>query len=124
MKLDFGRTNIISFETEGDFYYALGFLAKPGRVELVWENNENQGAWGSEGRIQCYNDIDKFPKELSSKMSAGVGNILKRINCNEYVKYLNTYHKFVRNTRTHDVTLISSTVPTNYQANFTAGLQA
>lgn len=124
MKLEFGRTNIIRFETEGDFYYALGFLAKAGRVELVWENNENQGAWGSEGRIQCYNDIDNFPKELSSRMSAGVGNILKRINCNEYVEYLNTHHNFVRNTRVHNILSISSTVPANYQANFIAGLQA
>ncbi|MGL5723626.1 hypothetical protein [Cetobacterium sp.] len=123
MKLRFGRTNIVSFKTKEDFFYTLGFLAKPGRVKLVWENNQNQGAWGSEGRIQCFKDIDKFPIELSTKMSEGIGNILKRINCNEYVEYLNTEYGFIRNTLEQDKDSILSLVPKEYRVDFENGFK-
>lgn len=52
-KQNFGHNSQIQFANEHEFYKFLGYLAKSdGSTSLVWEHNENQGAWGSEGRIQ------------------------------------------------------------------------
>lgn len=48
----FGRNGQVQFANEHEFYKFWGYLAKSdGSTSLVWEHNENQGAWGSEGRI-------------------------------------------------------------------------
>lgn len=50
----FGRNKQVSFSCPEEYYELLGFLAKSdGSVSLTWENNEDQGAWGSEGRV-CF----------------------------------------------------------------------
>lgn len=54
-KQNFGHNSQIQFANEHEFYKFLGYLAKSdGSTSLVWEHNENQGAWGSEGRIQIH----------------------------------------------------------------------
>ena len=50
----FGKRNKLKFSSPREYYETLGFLAKSDRlVSFHWEQNEEQGAWGSEGRIHC-----------------------------------------------------------------------
>lgn len=61
-QLTFGTKQQIQFASDNDFFEALGFLSKnDGTTSIHWEHNENQGAWGSEGRIHCYQNIASFP---------------------------------------------------------------
>ena len=54
-KQSFGKNQQIQFANEHEYYKFLGFLAKSdGSTSLVLEHNEEQGAWGSENRIQIY----------------------------------------------------------------------
>ena len=82
-KQSFGSKGQIQFADEHEFYTLLGYLAKSdGSTSLVWEHNENQGAWGSEGRIQIY--ISNMPDIGSLTLTAGNGSdVISRINCNE-----------------------------------------
>lgn len=48
----FGSIGQVQFADEHEYYRLLGYLAKSDEsTELAWEHNEQQGAWGSEGRI-------------------------------------------------------------------------
>ena len=73
-KKSFGINGQIQFANEHEYYKLIGFLAKSdGSTSLVWEHNEEQGAWGSEGRIQIYRAI--LPNNMGRlSLSAGVGN--------------------------------------------------
>ena len=52
-QLVFGTIQQIQFASDNEFFEALGFLSKnDGTTSIHWEHNENQGAWGSEGRIR------------------------------------------------------------------------
>ena len=46
-KKSFGINGQIQFANEHEYYKLIGFLAKSdGSTSLVWEHNEEQGAWG------------------------------------------------------------------------------
>ena len=82
----FGRNKQISFTCPEDYYELLGFLAKSdGSVSLTWENNEDQGAWGSEGRV-CFH-TRRLPSAGCLRFTAGNGSIYKRVNCNAFVEH-------------------------------------
>lgn len=77
------------------YAFALGYLANlqhyrnaGGLVEVHIEQNDEQGAWGREGRIHYYGlDIyleNNFPDWYRCK-SAGNGSISCRINSNSYI---------------------------------------
>ena len=84
-KNSFGTKNQVHFTSENEYYEALGYLAKSdGTTSIVWEHNEEQGAWGSEGRIHIY--TNNFPFINNCKLTAGNGNIRHRTNCNEFIK--------------------------------------
>jgi hypothetical protein len=118
----FGTKGQIRFDSDGDYFEALGFLAKnDGTTSLHWEKNEEQGAWGSEGRIHCHKDLDKFPSYFSSAFTAGRGGVLKRINCNDYVGHIFQEHGFVEG-KTQDRTSIISTIPKIHIDDFNRGL--
>lgn len=119
VKLTYGSNYQIRFETYNDYYLALGFLANGNNCEIKWEHNENQGAWGSEGRIHCLVPSSYFPQFF--KFTAGTGNIYARINCNEYVQALVMNHYFDYNTRQQNVKSIRSTVPVAYLDDFDRG---
>lgn len=57
----YGRNGQVSFSSSEEFYYTLGFLADCRRAALYWEHNEDQVAWGSEGRIHCLIPQERFP---------------------------------------------------------------
>lgn len=117
----FGTQNQIHFNDEHEFYELLGYLSKSdGTTSLVWKHNENQGAWGSEGRIQFYTDNHLYAATLP--YSAGVGRIVARVNCNEFIEYLNQNHAFVMGAE-QNIDAIRATIPPLYLPDFERGLQ-
>lgn len=116
----FGSTKQIQFADEHEYYRLLGYLAKSdGSTELAWEHNEQQVAWGSEGRIKFRspkpNNIGKL------KLTAGVGNVLYRVNCNSFVENLYRYHHYVKGDR-QNITQILTTIPPQFIDDFNDGL--
>ena len=91
-KLSYGRQDQVHFRNLEEYYFTLGFLANSKNAELRWEHNEDQGAWGSEGRIHCLIPETKFPPFF--RFTAGRGNVFARIKCNEYVANLVMNHHF------------------------------
>ncbi len=120
-KSSFGRKNQIHFTSENEYYDFLGYLAKSnGTTSIVWEHNEEQGAWGSEGRIQIH--INNFPFTNNCKLTAGRGSsIINRVNCNEFIKNIETDHDFTMG-KVQNVDDIRNTVPTEYLLDFNRGL--
>jgi|SRR5690554_5315488 len=121
-QLTFGTKQQIQFTSDNDFFEALGFLSKnDGTTSIHWENNQNQGAWGSEGRIHCYQNIENFPHYFSNAFSAGVNNIVHRINCNEYISYIVGNHNFQIG-HNQDLNAIRNTIPHQNIGDFNRGL--
>lgn len=120
-KQSFGSKGQIKFTNEHEFYTLLGYLAKSnGSTSLVWEHNENQGAWGSEGRIQVH--INNMPNIGQLTFTAGNGSdIVTRINCNEFVKNICTQHGFTCG-KIQNIPLIRGMIPIAYVADFDKGL--
>lgn len=121
-KANFGENNPsqIRFNNENEYYQALGYLAQNNdTTSLNWENNELQGAWGSEGRIHFYVNTPSIPGFFS--FTAGTGNIRHRTNCNEFIKNIVTNHSFVMGD-TQDIVAIRNTIPANYISDFNHGL--
>jgi len=119
IKLSYGSQRQVSFPNFQEYYFALGFLANQRNAEIRWENNEDQGAWGSEGRIHCLVPETRFPQYF--RFTAGRGNVYARINCNEYVGTLVNDHNFRYNTRYQNVQEILKTVPEDYRQAFQNG---
>lgn len=118
-KQSFGSRGQIQFADEHEYYKFLGYLAKSdGTTSLVWEHNEDQGAWASEGRIQILSPIP-YPFQLQE--TAGVGNILSRVNCNEFIENIRSDHNFVIGKR-QNIIEIGSTIPEEYMTDFNDGL--
>ena len=91
-----------------------------GSTSIVWEHNENQGAWGSEGRIQIH--TANMPNIWNLRYTAGNGGaVLQRVNCNEFVDNIRRDHGFVYG-KIQNVDIIRNTVPIQYQADFDRGL--
>ena len=115
----FGSHGQIQFADEHEYYKFLGYLAKSdGTTSLVWEHNETQGAWASEGRIQIFSPI---PYPFQSQETVGVGNILSRVNCNEFIENIRLHHKFVIG-KNQDIVNIRTTIPEEYMIDFEEGL--
>ncbi|MFI3265026.1 MAG: hypothetical protein SNI49_03395 [Rikenellaceae bacterium] len=120
-KSSFGTNGQIAFCTPEEYYKFLGYLAKSdGTTSLHWEHNENQGAWGSEGRIHFYTNLRPFNNNILH--TAGVGRVCSRVNCNEFVQDININHGFVMGD-IQNANAIKSTIPVAYQIYFDMGLQ-
>lgn len=120
-KQNFGTKQQISFNAEEEYYEFLGYLLKgDGSSILVWEHNDEQGAWAKEGRILFFTDP---PQALRVTLShtAGNGNIISRVNCNEFILNLIADHHFALGS-TQNVANIRSTIPAQYIAAFDGGL--
>jgi hypothetical protein len=116
----FGTKEQIRFKNEHEYYELLGFLAKSnGSTSLVWEHNEEQGAWGSEGRIQFH--TSNYPFAATLPYTAGVGNIAYRVNCNEFIQNLNENHGFVMG-KVQPIETIKKTIPKEFLSDFDQGL--
>lgn len=119
-KQSFGSKRQIQFQNEHQYYEMLGYLAKSdGTSSIVWENNEEQGAWGSEGRIKFY--IQQIPLSANLLLTAGVGNVIHRVNCNEFIENIVKNHTFVMGSNQNKNDIIN-TIPQQYIQDFERGL--
>lgn len=119
-KYKFGKKNQIQFNSEKQYYQALGYLAKSdGTSSLHWEHNEEQGAWGSEGRIHFYIPNPSIPGIFT--FTAGNGNVVSRVNCNEFIENLRINHLFEIGKK-QDGNKIRNTISKQFQADFDYGL--
>ncbi len=89
------RAPYLQFANDNDFFEAYGFLCNNTKhqLEFQWEYNETSGAWGSEGRILFYAtnsglEYSPMPNALFARLTAGVGRVIKRLNCNDYIQEL------------------------------------
>ena len=117
----FGSKRQLQFDNESDYYKFLGFLAKnDGTTRLVWEKNDEQGAWGQEGRIHFFTQV---PNELNVRLllTAGLGDIVNRVNCNDFINHIRQNHNFVLGSD-QDQESIRSTVPSEFEDDFNEGL--
>lgn len=120
MYRSFGRKKQVECPTAESYYELLGYLAKSdGSTKIVWEHNEAQGAWGSEGRIHFMRPIPALSATL--KHTAGVGAIVSRVNCNGFVEHIVDNHNFTNGT-IQDIAAIRATIPSNYITDFEKGL--
>lgn len=118
-KSSFGTSGQVQFANEHEYYKFLGYLAKSdGSTSLVWEHNEEQGAWASEGRIQI---LRPLPYPFNVSLTAGVGNIIARVNCNEFIENIRANHSFTTGT-VQNIQAIRHTIPHQYLQDFDAGL--
>lgn len=121
-KTSFG-TNMppqINFENPSEYYRALGYLAKSdGSSSIHWENNEQQGAWASEGRIHFYISDPNIPGYF--KLTAGTGKAIHRTNCNEFIEHIKSHHGFVIG-KNQNIDSIRNTIPSAYISDFDFGL--
>lgn len=116
----FGSQNQMVFANDHEFFQFLGYLAKSdGSTSLVWEHNEKQGAWASEGRIQLFRPL---PIQWNVKVTAGVGNIIGRINCNEFVEYIRSNYGFIEGSL-QDIESIRGLIPENFISVFNSGIE-
>ena len=121
MQLSYGDRKQLTFPSAQEKFKTIGFLAASKYTSLHWEHNETSGAWGSEGRIHCYSELNKFPAALVERFSKGNGRILKRVNCNEFVKELfNTYQFKLGDSQ--DIQSIQAAIPSDYHKDFKLGL--
>lgn len=116
-----GRNGQVRFASEQEYYRIIGYLARSkGETELTWEHNEEQGAWGSEGRIHFYDDIQKFPNNFS--YTKGRGNVTYRVNCNDFVEHLSNRFKFVQG-KYQNIAAIRQSIPQEWVKYFDEGVQ-
>ena len=107
VRLQYGKRNPrLVFNSESDFFEAYGFLcnAQKHGLEFQWEFNANSGAWGNEGRIHFlrvgFLDYSPKPVTFQNRLTAGRGgNIIFRLNCNDYITELVSNYGFNVNPR-------------------------
>lgn len=117
MSLSFGRNGQVSFHDESEMYKFIGYLTKPD-VSIQWEKNDEQGAWGQEGRM-AFRTADVQSHFPNLGYTAGRGGCDSRLNCNEFVSNLLNLG-FVRG-NTQGVMAIRNNIPQAYQADFDLG---
>lgn len=122
-QLIFGKsiTRKIIFASDSEFFEALGFLCNANNnIKLVLENNQLQGAWAHEGRMEFFlNRI--YPSYFANSFTAGVGRKLFRTNNTQYCNYLKNNHAiidgFIQN-----IANVRATVPAINIVDFNRGL--
>lgn len=81
-KLVYGKEAQVRFKNEEEKKEVFG-LDKFDNVDFsIHENNQNQGAWGSEDRIHFKHETG-IPDCLKRNMTAGNKSVYGRINCKE-----------------------------------------
>lgn len=118
-----GKINQVDCEEE-DFYKFLGYLAThPQDINIVFEHNSQQGAWGNEGRIQFKSDfVRNYFGPLGINVTAGIKNRFdSRLNCNELFEILKNlgFNKGAE----QDYAVIRNNIPTKFQKDFDKGIK-
>lgn len=97
------RNTGLFFSSWENYSKTLGYLSNPdhyyengGNISIVIERNDEQGAWGKEGRILYYGDqefLKSYLTDLFDSRTVGVGAITARINSTKYIQSLKgDYH--------------------------------
>ena len=81
-KLVYGKNRQVVFFSEIEKREAIQYMRTSNNVEFVYENNQEQGAWGPEKRIHFKNERG-VPESLIRNMTAGRAGLYGRINCEE-----------------------------------------
>lgn len=121
--LAYGTKRQVEFKSVEEYYESLGFLSKNDRgSKLTWENNDEQGAWGKEGRIHFYKEKVNCPNYFSNPGTKPSGGKMRfRVNCNAFVRHLvldrGFQYGFIQ-----DRTKILATIPPKYRVDFNRGL--
>ena len=118
-KSRFGRAGQISFENKNEYYQALGYLTNSSNASIHWENNELQGAWGSEGRIHFLKKVPTISGYF--KLTAGRPGVKYRTNCNDFIENIVKNHNFVMG-KNQNIQNIRQTIPNEYLDDFNYGL--
>ena len=80
----YGRNGQVTFNSVQEKNEAIDYILTSGNVDFnVHENNQDQGAWGSEDRMHFRNEAG-IPDSLLRNMTAGRPGIFGRINCKEF----------------------------------------
>ena len=117
----FGTKDQVRFDAAADYYEFLGYLAKDdGTTQLVWEHNDEQGAWAQEGRIH-FNVPQPAALRARLNHTAGVGSIISRVNCNDSIEHIAQHHHFVSNGPQNEPRIRASISAAN-PADFDRGL--
>ena len=124
MTLIFGkRSPYLKFQNNSHFFEALGFLvqsATNGACRFVIEDNQEQGAWGQEYRIQIFNNRSLFDDFFIDKVTKGIGLCIGRINNNQYLEHIiNNHNVQIPNVNVQNVRV---TIPTQYKIDFDRGV--
>ena len=83
-KLVYGRNSQVRFKSEEEKEEAIEYILNSSNVNFnVHEDNQDQGAWGSEDRIH-FKSEDGVPECLKRQMTAGRSGLYGRINCKEF----------------------------------------
>lgn len=83
-KLVYGKNGQVYFRTEEEKRIAIDYILNSPNVDFnVHEDNQDQGAWGSEDRIHFKSD-QGVPECLKRIMTAGRPGLYGRINCKEF----------------------------------------
>jgi hypothetical protein len=115
----YGKNKQIKFNTESEYYQALGYIAQPkNQITLHREDNQEQGAYSYEVRARIKIDNPNIPGNF--KLTTGTGNVKYRVNCNPYFEEITTNHGFELDT-TQDIEKIKATIPSKYLDDFEKG---
>lgn len=118
----FGTKQQISFRSESEYYELLGYLSKNSSLtNLVWERNDEQGAWGQEGRIEFYEMPTSSLRAFLLHTAGTGGSVISRVNCNEFLENLSVNHNFVLG-KIQDQNEIKKTIPASFIQDFESGL--
>ncbi|ENV3693413.1 TPA: hypothetical protein NKP43_002621 [Vibrio parahaemolyticus] len=120
-QLVFGNHPRLIFSSESEMYESIGYLARKSGLSIRREDNHNQGAWGPEYRIYVYEPLDNASGALRNKASKGVGNVVARINCNEFILLLFEKYGFVMGD-SQNITSIRASIPSGYLSDFERGV--
>ena len=78
-KLVYGTKGQVRFRNDQEKREAMQYLATSHDIELHFEHNDDQGAWGPEKRIYFYSS-EGVPESLRRNWTAGTGLVVGRIN--------------------------------------------
>lgn len=118
VQLTFGNNRQLSFQTEEQFYEALGCFSNREAFLITFEANS---------QTFSYADAYRIKKKTNRKLMDPIEKALRnagRINCNEYVLYIMKHHGFYQDNEKHilcDPQKVLETVPFKFQKNFIYG---
>lgn len=106
------------------FYKFLGYLSNhPNDINIVYERNSEQGAWGNESRIQFKsNFVRNNFSNLGINVTAGIGSSIdSRLNCNELMDRL--YKLGFKQGNFQEPNIIKNNIPFEYINDFDIGMR-